>query len=116
MRDGGLDAGVVGDVERYHVRGAAVGFDLGAQLLQALGAARRQHHLRPGLRQRLREARAQTAGSAGNQRDLSFKIDFDPHKILPMCAFSQSELCRHVIMHPAISAQCLVFCRKIHDN
>ena len=79
MGDGALDAGHVGDVERHHVGGAAVGLDLGAQFLEAVGAARGQHHLGAGARQRLGETRAQSARRAGDQRDLSLEIDFYAH-------------------------------------
>ncbi len=85
MRDGRLDAGEVGYIERHHVRGAAIGFDFGAQFLQAFGAARRQHDLRARLGQHFRKARAEAARCAGNQGNLALEIDFYAHELLLFC-------------------------------
>jgi hypothetical protein len=58
---------------------AALGLDLGAQRLQALDAARRQHHAGPGRGQRARELRAQAAGRAGDHRHAPGQIDLVGH-------------------------------------
>ena len=59
----GLDAVVVGDVERHHVRVAALGLDLGAQALQPLDAAAGEHDAGAGL------ARASRANCAPRPLD-----------------------------------------------
>ena len=79
MRDGRLDAVVVGDVERDDVRVAALGLDLGAQALQPLDAAAGQHHAGAGLGQVARELRAQAAGGAGDEGDAARQIDAVAH-------------------------------------
>jgi hypothetical protein len=63
--------------------GAALRLDLGAQFLQALDAAARQHDLRAGLRQHLRKALPEAARRAGDQRDLAFQIDRSTHLHIP---------------------------------
>ena len=59
--------------------GTTVGFYLGTQLFQALGAARSEYHLRAGLGQHLGKPGAEAARGAGHQRDFSLKIDFYAH-------------------------------------
>ncbi len=75
MRHGGLDAVEVGHVELDHVRVAALGLDLRAQLLELLDAAAGQHHGGAGARQRAGELRAQAAGGARDEGDAARKID-----------------------------------------
>ena len=52
-----------------HVRVAALGLDLRAQVLELFDAAAGQDHRGAGARQRARELRAQPAGSAGHEGD-----------------------------------------------
>jgi hypothetical protein len=87
--DGGLDAGVVGDVEPDDVGIAAVGFDLGAQRLQALDPAAGQRDAGAGLRERPRELRAEAAGGAGDERDAAGKIDVVAHPHAPSLALER---------------------------
>jgi len=79
---GGKDellAGVVADAQLVAEQHAG---DLGAQFLQAFGAARRQHHLGASLGKHLGEAGAESARCAGDHRDLAFEIKFDTHNFL----------------------------------
>ncbi len=75
----GLDAVVIGDVERYDVRIAALGLDLGAQALQPLDAPPGQRHAGAGARQDARELRAQAARRARHERDAARQIDGVAH-------------------------------------
>jgi hypothetical protein len=76
---GRTDARDIGDVEGHDVCGAAFGLDLGAQLLEPLGASRREHDLRTIGCERAREARAQAAGGAGDEGNLSCEVEGGRH-------------------------------------
>ena len=80
-----LDAGVISHVQAHHVGGAAISLDFGAQLLEAIGRARGQHHLGAGACQGLGKACTEAAGGAGNQGDLALEIDFYAHTLLLFC-------------------------------
>ena len=70
-RPGGF--GLVGNVGGARERFAAAGLDLGRQVLQPVGSAGDQRHLRPGPRQGDRSAPADPRRGAGDQGRLPGK-------------------------------------------
>ena len=62
-----------------HMRVAAFGLDLRAQVLELFDAAAGQHHGGAGARQRARELRAQAAGCARHEGDAARQIDAVAH-------------------------------------
>ena len=74
-REGRLDGGAIGHVERDGARLAAGGRDRARQRLQALHAPGARHYRRAVPGERAREMLAQAARSAGDEGDLAAQVE-----------------------------------------
>ncbi len=74
-----LDAGMVGHIQRHHMRGSASRFNLRTQLFQLVEPAAGQHHGGTGTAERSCKLSAKTARSAGHERDTARKINAVRH-------------------------------------